>query len=887
MKALAVLAEPWFVMPWYTFGILAAAAVVVDLHRNNTALKRPMKWAWPIIVAFFSVLGAALYLGTARAPGIGQKQGEARQEAHHAYERNFARRVNGAVIHCVAGDGLGIVTAMVIARLSGLTFWQEFWFEYAVGFSFGWFIFQYKSMAAMEPRKPRALALAFRAEFFSMLAVMGGMGAVMTYVTPPVVGAQPLPSTYAFWGFAMLGLLAGYVFTIPMNAMMVKLGWKHGMGSMKDSHPAEGRAAKIWLLAGMSSLGAAALILPAALTELREGKVVTSAGHAVATGQSESAESAIGRLRAGVRKSLTAARQGLAPGGVRSEATTALDAAFRASMVGAAAAPGSALESVLAQVRQARGALQNGAPDQSREHLSRALAALTPPVAPTTAVGPAPLGRYRGCPVLNPQGAIIGEIARVDGDRAILALGKGRDVFGMFDLGRARMLSVPGGDLVLGPRRTLGKSYAVLARAALPPVALGTGSVQTTTGIAPIGNEVAEGVRKAEPHDTPPGQLIPAPTESARKYHRGGNVLYVVGLLESLAIPALLLLSGWAARLRTLAWRIGRRWYFSLVAFVSLIALVTFVLELPLAFYEGYVREHLYGLSRQSLPAWLGQTAGAAAVGAAVTALVIWVPYLLLRALPRWWWLPTGVLTLPLILLALVVGPRFIAPLFDRFHPLQDQQLKARILALAERAGVAADRVLEVEKADDTTKVNAYVTGLGGEKRVVLWDTLIKKLEPDEVLFVVAHELGHYVLGHVRRQVIITWILACAALAFTHLFASAALRRFRHRLGFDSLSDFASLPLLQLAASTFFLIAGPALLATSRQQERQADRFAIELTRDNAAGVRAFAKLAHENLGVPDPGPLYRFFRASHPSIGDRIRFLASYRPRPAPPTLP
>ncbi|MGR3521609.1 DUF4396 domain-containing protein [Paracoccus sp. UBA889] len=132
-------------------------------------------------------------------------------------------------MHCVGGDGLGIMTAMIVLRLVGVTFWQEFWFEYAVGFAFGWLIFQLWAFLLQDNGLVAALWKAFRAEFFSMASVMIGMGVVMSQVTPRVVGEQPPPETYAFWGFASFGLLAGALLTVPVNYVLIRVGWKHGM----------------------------------------------------------------------------------------------------------------------------------------------------------------------------------------------------------------------------------------------------------------------------------------------------------------------------------------------------------------------------------------------------------------------------------------------------------------------------------------------------------------------------------------------------------------------------------------------------------------------------------------------------------------------------------
>ncbi len=226
---LAFLAEPWFVISWYGVGAVAAAWVAYDTARVNTAVPQALKWAWPIIVVFFSLIGLALYLWTCRPPGIADVEDEReKQEVFKAYASSTPKKVIGSATHCVGGDGLGIITAMVLARLWSMAFWQEFWFEYAAGFLFGWFIFQYKSMRKMADGPLETLWMGGRAEFFSMMTVMAGMGAVMAFVTPLVVGQQPKPDTFGFWGFAALGLFVGFVVTYPMNLVLVQLGWKHG-----------------------------------------------------------------------------------------------------------------------------------------------------------------------------------------------------------------------------------------------------------------------------------------------------------------------------------------------------------------------------------------------------------------------------------------------------------------------------------------------------------------------------------------------------------------------------------------------------------------------------------------------------------------------------------
>lgn len=228
--SLSFLSNPWFVVPWYVTGLVSAYWVGHDQRHHNVHLPTALKWGFPILVFFFSIIGLALYLVAARPPNIAKKTGEENERAFKEFARSPVRKVTGSVIHCVAGDGLGIITAMVVARLVGMNFWQEFWFEYAVGFAFGWFIFQYKAMSKMTDSVVKALWMGGRAEFFSMITVMAGMGIVMGFVTPQVVGEQPKPYTFAFWGFSALGLLVGFLTTYPMNWVLVKLKWKHGMG---------------------------------------------------------------------------------------------------------------------------------------------------------------------------------------------------------------------------------------------------------------------------------------------------------------------------------------------------------------------------------------------------------------------------------------------------------------------------------------------------------------------------------------------------------------------------------------------------------------------------------------------------------------------------------
>ena len=233
LQFLQFLAQPAFVIPWYAFGAIAAMLVLSDTFTANRQVTPALKAAWPIIVLFFSVIGVVLYLRSCHPRHIGSIRNEAGAEDASRTHREFVaekwKRVVGSDIHCVAGDGLGIVTAMIVMRLLGFGFWPEIWTEYVIGFAFGWFLFQAPAMHHMGMPWMTAIWKGGRAEFFSMATVMVGMGLVMRFLTPIIVGQPPSPAAAAFWGIAALGLLVGFIFTYPINWWLVTIGWKHGM----------------------------------------------------------------------------------------------------------------------------------------------------------------------------------------------------------------------------------------------------------------------------------------------------------------------------------------------------------------------------------------------------------------------------------------------------------------------------------------------------------------------------------------------------------------------------------------------------------------------------------------------------------------------------------
>ena len=372
---------------------------------------------------------------------------------------------------------------------------------------------------------------------------------------------------------------------------------------------------------------------------------------------------------------------------------------------------------------------------------------------------------------------------------------------------------------------------------------------------------------------------VPEASDQAWSYYYTRNALWIVGLLWGLAVPAAILSTGWSARIRDIARGGNRGWAPTIVIYVAIYSAIELVLGLPLAYVSGYVVEHHFALSNQSHAKWATDTLIGFALGVAIGALVVLGLYAVLRASPRRWWLYASAAAIPLILLVFLVTPIWIEPLFNRFGPMKDRALEAKIVALAQRAGIEGARVFEVDKSEDTKKLNAYVTGFGATKRIVLWDTIIRRLDERELLFVMGHEMGHYVLHHIWISIAALSALVLLSLYAVQRLAHGLIARYRLRFGFDRLDDIASYPLVGLVFAIVVGIATPVFYVLTRHDEREADRFGLEITRDNRACALAFVKLNADNLGIARPNPILQLLRGSHPTVAERVEFCNAYRP--------
>jgi Zn-dependent protease with chaperone function len=375
-------------------------------------------------------------------------------------------------------------------------------------------------------------------------------------------------------------------------------------------------------------------------------------------------------------------------------------------------------------------------------------------------------------------------------------------------------------------------------------------------------------------------RLEPRVTPEMLRHSRLQDILYFINIAYTLAALVLLLRSRASAKMRDLAERAIKSKYLSATLYVVLLVLALTIIELPLTIYEDYIVPHQFDLTSQTLPSWIADQAKELAVSLVVSAIVGGLVLLAIRRVRRWWiaaWLGS----IPLILLGVLITPLVIDPLFNKFEPLRDPVLRRDLIAEASRAGIENSRVYEVNKSKQTKTMNAYVTGIGPTARIVMWDTLLQKLDHDEILAVMGHEMGHYVEKHLWKGIAFSIALSFFVFAIGQQLYERGLARWGSRWSVrEERGDPAALPwLLALSTAITFLLS-PVTSGFSRHVEHQADIFSLELTHLNEPLASAFVKFAEDSKADPRPPRFIEWWRYSHPSLGRRIDFVLAYKPK-------
>jgi STE24 endopeptidase len=357
-------------------------------------------------------------------------------------------------------------------------------------------------------------------------------------------------------------------------------------------------------------------------------------------------------------------------------------------------------------------------------------------------------------------------------------------------------------------------------------------------------------------------------------YFEGGYWLALWGFLWGAGTSLLLLFTGWSAALRDRAERWTRRPFLRAAACGLQYLAATALLGLPLSVYQDFVREHAYGLSNLTFPAWLAEQGKGLLLLLVLGSLSLAVLYRIAARVPRTWWLWGTAASVVLIGFLVLIQPVFVVPLFNRPTRLSDERVSGPILSLARANGIGVGEVWEVDASKQTSRISANVSGLLGTERVTLNDNLLARSSLPEIRAVMGHEMGHYVLNHVYKGLLELGLVICGGLWLVHLLFERLRRRFETRWRVRSIDDPAGLPLVALLLSAWFLLATPVTNSIVRVAEQEADDYGLNSAREPDGFARAALKLAeYRKL---EPSPLEELIFFDHPS--GRTRILTAMR---------
>jgi STE24 endopeptidase len=361
----------------------------------------------------------------------------------------------------------------------------------------------------------------------------------------------------------------------------------------------------------------------------------------------------------------------------------------------------------------------------------------------------------------------------------------------------------------------------------------------------------------------------PADSPEARRYNRLRRWLSVADFVVGFVFLVVLLVMGWSGWLRDLAYRWGSSNYtLSVFLYLLLLLVISKALGIGLEYY-GFRLERRFKLSNQKFRSWIWDEAKSFAVGLILASIVVELLYFTIRQWPQHWWVLAWALFMGLFVVLAQLAPVVLFPIFYKFEPLDNEDLRRRLVVLSERAGTHVRGVYRWRLSEKTKKANAALTGLGRTRRIILADTLLDNYSADEIEAVLAHELGHHVHRHILKSIFVQ-----AAITLLGFWAANWTLHYavdQHMFDFDGISDFANLPLLALVSTALSLLLMPALNAYSRFNERQADRYALESIASVEPFISSMNKLAEQNLAERIPSRWVEWLFHSHPSIGKRV----------------
>jgi Zn-dependent protease with chaperone function len=416
----------------------------------------------------------------------------------------------------------------------------------------------------------------------------------------------------------------------------------------------------------------------------------------------------------------------------------------------------------------------------------------------------------------------------------------------------------------------------------LPAIACPQQARASSPTPAASNHPAASSTSETTEYTLPPDKLA----KSKALYDLSGR-LRIIGTVWSLVVLLGILYLGVGARYGAWAQRSAKYSFLQALIAVPLLLLTIDILDWPLAAYSHHISLQ-YGLSVQRWGSWFGDVLKGEAITIVIGVLALWLLVFLIRRSPRRWWFYCWLIALPFIVFLVFITPFVIEPLFNKFEPLEktNPQLVEAIEKVTQRGGldIPRDRMFLMKASEKTTELNAYVTGLGSSKRVVVWDNTIKKMTTPETLFVFGHEMGHYVLNHIYWGLAATCVGLLIGLYLLYLISGWLLPRVQQRWRIPELGSWAALPMIFLIFAVLGFISQPIGSAFRRMLEHNADIYGLEVTHglnqnSQEVAAHAFQVLGEVSLDYPHPSKFVVFWYYDHPSIPERVRFAHNYDP--------
>jgi len=357
----------------------------------------------------------------------------------------------------------------------------------------------------------------------------------------------------------------------------------------------------------------------------------------------------------------------------------------------------------------------------------------------------------------------------------------------------------------------------------------------------------------------------------SEEYSKIRNVMFFLSVPYEWLFYFLILLFGVSAAFERWAGMASRLFALRTAVYLLWLSIASFIAMFPFGFLS-YRLSKAYQISTQSFSAWMKDEIIDFWVGFGTLFIVVFVLYSLMRRFKKKWWLAAWILSIPFSIFMMFIQPVLIDPLYNDFYPLKDKQLESKILMLAGKADIPAEHVYEVDMSKKTNSLNAYVTGVGANSRIVLWDTTLDRLDDEEILFIMAHEMAHYVEKHIYIGIAGYILLSLGGLWITAKWMERWISKSGKSWGVESVGSISSLPVFLLLTSILLFAASPLTNAVSRYQEARADKYALEMTRDKDAAIRTFQSLTKAGLSQVNPPYLVKVFRYGHPTMLERIR---------------